>query len=793
MATSLHQGWIQRLAIIVIAFLGILHTCCDSPAVSQQKPDETKKSGQPKQGNVDESKSNQEPEPVNKGEPKSDEPNKDDSKGDEPKVDEDEPKADEPKTDEDEPKNNEEEPVEASPFAHRIRIPDFPKDAKWINTGGPLRKADLKGKFVILDFWTYCCINCIHILPELKKLEHKYPNELVVIGVHSAKFETEKDSKNISEAILRYEIEHPVINDHDHRVWNTFGVRSWPTVLMIDPEGYAVWGRSGEIQFENVDAILKNAMPYYRKRKLLDDSPIHFDLLAHRQEETPLRFPGKVLADAENNRLFISDSNHNRIVITSLDTPNSGKVIDIIGSGAIGRDDGGYDEASFDHPQGMVLHKQTLYVADTENHMIRKVDLAKKTVKTIAGVGQQGRNPWPGLENIARTDPLPERWVGPPMETGLNSPWALWVHESDLYIAMAGPHQIWKMPLDESEIGPYAGNGREDIVDGPLLPQQPYETGFSSFAQPSGLTSDGTWLYVADSEGSSIRAVPFDATKEVKTVTGSSMLPGGRLFAFGDVDGKQPHVVYAKDEDGSFVRDVNGEMKMEGVQLQHALGVVYNEGKIYIADTYNNKVKVTDAKTGETHTIAGTGEPGKDDAAATFDEPAGITIAGDVLYIADTNNHLIRTFDLKTKEVGTFEVAGLTPPNPPTQEKPSAFAGASKVKAKAQTVKATDGKVKVRIKLDLPAGWKINPLAPMSFHVSTDEKPKRIEIPAAEVEVTVAADSIQDSLTVSMNYFYCQEGGEGLCKVGSVQWTAAVKVDANAESDAVQLTHIIEP
>ena len=330
-----------------------------------------------------------------------------------------------------------------NPFRQRFDVPDFPPDSEWLNTGGPLRKRDLKGKFVILDFWTYCCINCIHILPELKKLKRAYPNQLVVIGVHSAKFETEKGRRNIEEAVLRYEIEHPVVNDPDHAIWNMFGVRSWPTVLMIDPEGKAVWGKSGEIRFETVDPILKSAIPYYRQAGLLDETPVRFNTLAERQTETtPLRFPGKVLADPTGGRLFISDSNHNRIVIATLD----GQLVDTIGSGRIGRADGSYREATFDHPQGTVLHGETLYVADTENHSIRKVDLKAKTVTTIAGTGRQAEYAWPGIEKLGRTDALPDRWVGPTATTALNSPWALWIHESDLYIAMAGPHQIWKMP-----------------------------------------------------------------------------------------------------------------------------------------------------------------------------------------------------------------------------------------------------------------------------------------------------------------------------------------------------------
>ena len=204
-----------------------------------------------------------------------------------------------------------------NPFTRRLDVPDFPKGMSWINSR-PLSKRDLKGKFVILDFWTYCCINCIHILPELKKLEKAYPNELVVIGVHSAKFETEKDSKNIEEAVLRYEIEHPVVNDARHQIWNTFGVRSWPAVLMIDPEGKAIWGTSGEITFDQVNEQLKRGIPYYRKQKLMDATPIRFELAAYRQKDSQLKFPGKVLAAEKNDRLFISDRNHNRIVITDL-------------------------------------------------------------------------------------------------------------------------------------------------------------------------------------------------------------------------------------------------------------------------------------------------------------------------------------------------------------------------------------------------------------------------------------------------------------------------------------------
>ena len=228
-----------------------------------------------------------------------------------------------------------------SPFPRRLRVQPFPDGMQWINTAEPIELSGLRGKFVLLDFWTYCCINCMHVLPELKKLEHAYPNELVVIGVHSAKFDNEKDTQNITDAVARYRIEHPVVNDSKMAIWNRFGVRSWPTLLLIDPQGYAVWGRGGEATFEQLDALMKRAIPYYRKKGLLKEKPIRLDLPRDQTQRPPLHFPGKLLADEPGNRLFVADSNHNRIVITRLD----GSLVETVGAGTIGRSDGDYATA----------------------------------------------------------------------------------------------------------------------------------------------------------------------------------------------------------------------------------------------------------------------------------------------------------------------------------------------------------------------------------------------------------------------------------------------------------------
>lgn len=517
------------------------------------------------------------------------------------------------------------------PFPRRIKSPELAPGLPWINTNKPVSLADLKGKFVLLDFWTYCCINCIQTLPELKRLEKAYPNELVVIGVHSGKFDGEKDSQNIEEAVLREGIEHPVVNDADQKIWDTFEVRSWPTLVLIDPNGDVVYYQPGEGKFETLDALLKKAIPYYDQEKLLDRKPIKWDLLADKRMPTPLKFPGKVHVDAAGGRLFISDTAHHRIVISTLD----GELLGVIGSGEEGSEDGAFESASFRKPQGVALHGSTLYIADTENHLIRMADLEKKAVTTVAGTGKQYTIPFPGVSESMRIDELPERYVGPALETALGSPWALQIHGKYVYIAMAGPHQIWRMPLEGGVVELYAGNGREDIIDGTLTPKRPYELGYSSFAQPSGLATDGKSLFVVDSEGASIRSVPLDGKGKVSTVVGTNKLMFGRLFSFGDADGPA-----------------------NKAKFQHPTCLAYADGVIYVADTYNNKIRTVNPKNGATSTLAGGGQGDRE----TFDEPMGVAAAEKKLYIADTNRHRIRVIDLTTKDVSTLEIKGLTPP-----------------------------------------------------------------------------------------------------------------------------------
>jgi DNA-binding beta-propeller fold protein YncE len=593
-------------------------------------------------------------------------------------------------------------------YEGKVNAPEFPAQLEWLNTERPLSIRELRGKIVLLDFWTYCCINCIHVIPDLKKLEKKYPNELVVIGVHSAKFTTERETDNIRQAILRYEIEHPVVNDSGMDVWQQYVVNAWPTLVLIDPAGKVVGRKSGEGVFAPFDQAISSLIEIFDAKKLLDRRPLNLKLERQKTPASMLAFPGKVLAHEKSRQLFIADSNHNRVVVLSLE---DNSVKEVIGSGGIGTKDGGFDVAEFNHPQGMAYDEaqKLLYVADTENHTIRLVDFNKRTVTTIAGTGEQ-----------ARTYIV---YGGPGLTTPLNSPWDLVLHGDMLYIAMAGPHQLWRMNPKTGGVAPFAGSGRENIIDGPHAD--------AALAQPSGLTTDGQKLYFADSEVSAIRSADLDPNGYVDTIVGQG------LFDYGDKDGKG-------DE----------------VRLQHPLGVVYHEGSLYVADTYNNKIKRISPKDRTSQTFLGTGKEGLDDGErATFDEPGGISVALGKLYIADTNNHVIRVADLKTRRVETLQIKGLDRLRP--RARMEKFAG-ERIELPAQAVEP--GNAELLLRLELPPGYKLNAQAPSGVTVALGQaSPQSFRDPKFPLSVPIKVSEGETNVSVTFTLYYCESDKESLC------------------------------
>ena len=456
----------------------------------------------------------------------------------------------------------------------------------------------------------------MHVFPQLRKMEEKYADELVVIGVHSAKFDNEKYADNVLLAAQRYELKHPIVNDAEFHVWRQYACRAWPTLMFVDPEGKVIGKHEGELPYEAFDDLIGRMIAEFDEKGLIDrrDLGLKPDAVA----ASALAFPGKVLADGPGNRLFIADTNHNRIVITDLD----GQAQAVIGTGAEDFADGDYASCAFNHPQGMELVGETLYVADTENHAIRRIDLTSARVDTIAGTGQQGHD---------------RRASGPGPQIALSSPWDLAHHEGTLYIAMAGVHQLWRLTLADGVVCPHAGTGGENIDNGPLAQ--------ATLAQPSGIVvgkdrGDADILYFADSETSSIRSAGIDpVTGRVATLVGLD------LFAFGDRDGVEHHV-----------------------RLQHPIGIEWRQGELFICDTYNHKIKKVLPMTRSVQTVLGSGAMGLHDGAgklATFSEPSGLSFAvfengrPPLLYIADTNNHAIRIADLEADEVRTLEIRGL--------------------------------------------------------------------------------------------------------------------------------------
>ncbi len=441
------------------------------------------------------------------------------------------------------------------------------------------------------------------MLPQLRKLERRFRDELVVIGVHSPKFPTERETENLRQAVVRLGIEHPVINDRDFVVWEAYAGRAWPTLYFIDPNGKVIGRHEGELPYPPLEALVRDMAREFDALGLIDRRPLRFPLEREKLRPSPLAFPGKVLADEDSFRLFIADTNHNRIVVSDFD----GQVIDVIGSGEAGFADGPAEEARFSGPQGLAVVGSTLFVADTENHAVRQVDLVTGLVRTLAGNGTQGR-PFTG--------------VRPAAEAALNSPWDLVVVDGRVYIAMAGCHQIWVLDLDRRTVEVFAGTGYEGLKDGPRE--------LAWLAQTSGLATDRERLYFADSETSSIRMVGFGPRAPVVTLVGQD------LFVFGDADGIGPQV-----------------------RLQHPLGVAWADGIVYVADTYNHKIKRLYPQTRGCYTWLGSGEPGWRDgigAEAQFAEPGGLSVAAGKVFIADTNNHCIRVADPETGAVRTLNL-----------------------------------------------------------------------------------------------------------------------------------------
>lgn len=474
------------------------------------------------------------------------------------------------------------------PRAHAERAIDFPNGLTWFNVARPLTLSELKGRAVLLDFFTPGCINCIHMLPDEKKLEEHFGTRLVVIGIDSPKFSASKTKDGLLSFIERYDLHHPIVLDPDMQMWNAYGVQAWPTLVLLGPDGNVEKTFIGEQSYEQlagpVEAALANAPPASKLSKL--------PLQPIAAKTRALATPGGIAVSP--SLVAIADTGHNRIVLAD----HAGKLVAVIGTGCEGHTDGDYAHAQFNGPHGLTFHDGALYVADTDNQLIRRIDLTHKTVSTIAGSGQRG---------FAISGQFPAR------SAVLNSPWDVAWSGNALYVSMAGDHQIWRYDPAGQTIGPWAGTGQEGLEDG--------ARGDAQFAQPSGMNTHGDTLYDTDPESSSVRAIALPDGKV-------STLVGHGLFDFG-------------------MRNGNANR----AQLQHAEGIAWNAGSLYIADTFNNALRKLDLATHQVSTVA-----------ALLNRPLAVaTLAPDTLLVAEGDANRIDAVHLPDGKVMPWPIAGLKP------------------------------------------------------------------------------------------------------------------------------------
>lgn len=426
----------------------------------------------------------------------------------------------------------------------RIAAPELPPSLDWVNTDTPPNLAALRGRVTLLNFWTFDCVNCRNVLPDLRFLENKYHDGLSVIGVHTPKFEYQRHSEPVLKAVNRNHIRHPVANDPEYLLWQAYGVDSWPTLAVIDAQGQLAALLPGEGRRQEADTLIAQLLDEAATQDL---RVYESDVATGRPEaRAPLRFPSRLVVGESS--LWISDSGHNRI----LECAHDGRILRQYGSGNPGYWDGRGRDAGFTDPQGLALGKDMLFVADTGNHAVRRVRLLSGDVDTVAGTGAPGHD-------------LPNESLEP-VKVAMSAPADVAVLGDNVYIAVSGQNQIWQLDMVRNKLVMLAGSGQLGLTDG--------VGATASFAQPSSLSLIGQQLVIADAASSSVRLLRL-LDNRVSTLVGMG------LYDFGDAAGKR-----------------------EAARLQHPLAVCADaRGLIFVADSYNGKIKAINMRSGDVRTL----------------------------------------------------------------------------------------------------------------------------------------------------------------------------------------------
>jgi hypothetical protein len=453
----------------------------------------------------------------------------------------------------------------------------LPADLEWVNTATPPRLDTLRGRVVLLWFWSYDNVNSWNLVPDLRRLEDLHHDGVAVIGVHCPKYPHQHDGGTLLHAVNRHRLRHPVANDRDFRVWQDYAIEAWPSVAIVDATGrlaavYAGEGRRAEIE-AHVGALLDEAAAH--DQRVYEPT----EAVVRAESSGVLAFPSGLLVDEQ--RLFVADTGHDRV----LECSHDGRVLRVFGSGNAGHADGVPALACLRQPHGLARKGNALYVADSGNHCVRRVDLVSGEVDTVLGTARAGRS-----------RPLAAQAAS----TALNTPLGLAVVGDDLFVAVAGQHQVWRFDLATGLVSVLAGTGDMGLADG--------SGNEAAFAQPSGLAVIGRELVVADAASSAIRAVDVDSGR-VDTVLGHG------LYAFGDATGARAEA-----------------------RLQNPLALAADpRGLLYVADSYNDAIRLVSRRSGETRPLR---------MAHPLREPHALGVARNTLWIANPNQHEILAIDL---------------------------------------------------------------------------------------------------------------------------------------------------
>jgi hypothetical protein len=437
-------------------------------------------------------------------------------------------------------------PIDISAPGARPLASEIPEGLAWVNSDTPVRIGDLRGRLVLLDFWSGSGIHCADHVRDINALQRRFGESMTVLAVHVPKFEHERNERAAQQAIARLQVRHAVLHDPGFVLWQHYAIQSWPTTVVIDAEGRVAARIAGCGTRDALTSVIEQLLEEAAKL----DLRAYADASEYRIPEPrmTLSFPARVAANERH--LYVADSGHHRV----LECGHDGRILRTFGNGNPDFLDGNGHEASMRHPQGLALSHDTLYVADTGNHAIRAIRLMSGEVETLAGNGQRGL--------------VPQRRIGSPRDTPLNAPVDIALHHDHLYIAMTGCHQIWRLDLGDSTLAVLAGSGRLGAGDGSPLA--------ASLAQPSGLAVLGKRLYFSDADGSALRGVCLDDAPEVRTLVGAG------LFVFGDADG---HRADAR------------------LQFPQGLCADARNRQIYIADAYNDKIRSLQVNSLELRTL----------------------------------------------------------------------------------------------------------------------------------------------------------------------------------------------